>query len=582
MEASPFSCILYLTHLPPNPKSGFCSETKTYFSLDTNIIPLPPQNAPLSISDFIFSLFHSSASGSSSGLSTTTTAALIDSVTGDRISYSEFINQVESLAFSLQTQIGLSKGDTAFILSPAIPQISILYFSLFSLGVVISPSNPTCSVSEISHQFNLSKPAIAFATSKTAHKLIIPSLLLRYPIILLDSPEFNSMMTNKTIDPIRTNLDSVEVSQSDTAAILYSSGTTGRVKGVMLSHRNLISIIAGLNGVLRNTDSTTTSAVLLCTVPFFHIFGFVVILKAVAMGETLVVLTADQRFDVRRMMKSVGDFKVTHVAVAPPVVLAMTKGSSDDLVVGMSDYDLSSLKAVICAGAPLAMEVIARFRERYPNVVLSQGYGLTEAAGVFQAAYPDVIRRYGSVGRLGANFQAKVVDPETGAALPPCKQGELWVKGPTIMKGYVGEEEATTAILDSDGWLRTGDLCYIDNDGFLFVIDRLKELIKYKGYQVPPAELEELLQSNPDILDAAVIPYPNEEVGEVPMAFVVRRPRSSIDESQVMDFIAKQVAPYKKIRKVAFIDSIPKNAPGKILRKELIRLALSSRPTAKL
>ncbi|OVA17555.1 AMP-dependent synthetase/ligase [Macleaya cordata] len=552
---------------PIDPKSGFCVETKIYHSLRP-AVPLPPEHASLSISDYVLSLLHSR---SSSYLSTST--ALIDSVSGDRISYSEFINQVESLAFTLQTQIGLSKGDTAFILSPAIPQIPILYFSLFSLGVVISPSNPTCSVSEIAHQLNLSKPVIAFATSKTAPKLI-PVSLLRYPTILLDSPEFDSMM--KTKIPIRRKLldHPAEVTQSDTAAILYSSGTTGRVKGVILSHRNLTSFTAGIYA--HKSTERTSSAVVLCTVPFFHIYGLISILKAVVVGEALVVMM-DQRFDVGRMMKAVEDFKVTHLAVAPPVVLAMTKGYSDDLVVGRGGRnDLSSLETVSCGGAPLAMDVIARFRELFPKVVLGQGYGLTETSGgFFRTVGPEESHRLGSTGRLAANHQVKIVDPETGAALPPCRSGELWVKGPTVMKGYVADEEATSATLDTNGWLRTGDLCYIDNDGFLFVIDRLKELIKYKGYQVPPAELEELLQSHPDIVDAAVIPYPNEEAGQVPMAFVVSRPQISINESEIMDFIAKQVAPYKKIRKVAFIDSIPKNIQGKILRKELLKLALS-------
>ncbi|OVA07333.1 AMP-dependent synthetase/ligase [Macleaya cordata] len=551
-----------------DPKSGFCSETKIYYSLLPPAAHLPPENASLSITNYIFSLFHTRSSSPGK------TAAMIDSATGDRHSYSEFFQQIETLTISLQEQIGLCKGDTAFILSPTKLHIPILYFSLLSLGVVISPSNPTNTVSEISHQLNLCKPTIAFATSDTAHKL--PSLL-RHPTILLDSPDFQSMIKKTISSGKRKLIDSVEVSQSDTAAILYSSGTTGRVKGVMYTHRNLISAIADIFKPPTKTQKASSREVWFSAVPFFHVYGFAGCLKSVAMGETLVKTT--EMFDVGRMLKAVEDFKVTHLAVAPPVVVAMAKGVDLDMING---YDLSSLEAVLCGGAPLGMEVIARFRERFPNLALEQGYGLTECAGkVFGTFGPWESRRVNSVGKLAENLQAKIVDPDIGAALPPWKQGELWIRGPPVMKGYVGEEEATAATLDSDGWLRTGDLCYMDDDGFLFVIDRLKELIKYKGYQVPPAELEELLQSHPDIVDAAVIPYPNEEAGQVPMAFVVRRPKSSMDESQVMDFIAKQVAPYKKVRRVAFIDVIPRNAPGKILRKELIKLALS-RPTAKL
>ncbi|KAE8736299.1 4-coumarate--CoA ligase-like 5 [Hibiscus syriacus] len=172
-------------------------------------------------------------------------------------------------------------------------------------------------------------------------------------------------------------------------------------------------------------------------------------------------------------------------------------------------------------------------------------------------------------------MEAKVVDPETGDPLPPGQTGELLLRGPLVMKGYVGDEEASAETLDSEGWLRTGDLCYFDSEGLLYVVDRLKELIKYKAYQVPPAELEHLLLSHPGIADAAVIPWADEEAGEIPMAYVVRNNGSSITEAQVMDFIAKQVAPYKKIRRVAFINSIPKSAAGKILRRELINHSIS-------
>ncbi|KAM0979355.1 hypothetical protein ACFX13_015503 [Malus domestica] len=173
-------------------------------------------------------------------------------------------------------------------------------------------------------------------------------------------------------------------------------------------------------------------------------------------------------------------------------------------------------------------------------------------------------------------MKTKIVDPETGEALPPGKRGELWLRGPTIMKGYVGDDKATAETLDEDGWLKSGDLCYFDDEGFLYIVDRLKELIKYKAYQVPPAELEHILQSHPDVVDAAVIPYPDEDAWQIPMAYVVRKPGSNITEGQVMDFVAKQVAPYKKIRRVAFINSIPKSPSGKILRRELVTHALST------
>lgn len=285
------------------------------------------------------------------------------------------------------------------------------------------------------------------------------------------------------------------------------------------------------------------------------------------MGESLVLMG---KFDFVKMLEAVEMYKVTYIPVAPPLVVAMSKS---DLV---AKYDLSSLQALGCGGAPLGKEVSERFKARFPNIEINQGYGLTESCGsATRMIGPDETNRHGSAGRLAENTEAMVVDPVSGEAMPPGQHGELWLRGPTIMKGYAGDDAATAATLDSEGWLKTGDLGYFDSDGFLFIVDRLKELIKYKAYQVPPAELEHLLQSIPEIVDAAVIPFPDNEAGQIPMAYVVRKPGSSITGTQIMKFIAKQVAPYKKIRRVAFIDSIPKSPAGKVLRRELINHALS-------
>ncbi|KAM7487173.1 hypothetical protein LguiB_024657 [Lonicera macranthoides] len=513
-----------------DPNCGFCSQTKIYHSLRPHI-PLPPQSSPLSVTDYAFSLLQHSPE---------TTAALIDADTSLRVPYSQLLLRVQALAASLQHQIGLSKGDAAFILSPNSLNIPILYLSLFSLSVIVSPSNPASTISEISRQIQLCKPVIAFSTSDTAHKL--PSL--KYRTILLDSAEFDSMMTSPT-----ANFNRVDVYQSEAAAIMYSSGTTGKVKGVVLTHRNFISMLAVASSV---RPVRSSPAVSLCTVPYFHVYGFIYGVRSVALGISLVTM---KRFDLRLMMRGIEEFKVTHLPVAPPVVVAMV--NNDDVTAG---NNLSSLEVVLSGGAPLTNAMVERFKKKFHDVSL------------VQANESQII---GATGRLDPNCLAKIVDPRTGTGLPPFKQGELWLRGPSLMKGYVDDEEATKTVLDSEGWLRTGDLCYFDSEGFLFFVDRIKELIKYKGYQVAPAELEHLIQSHPDVIDAAVIPYPDEEADQVPMAFVVKRSGSTIDEFQIKDFVAQKVAPYKKIRRVSFINSIPKNAPGKALRKELIKLALS-------
>ncbi|GMI95189.1 hypothetical protein like AT5G63380 [Hibiscus trionum] len=539
-----------------DPKTGFCHKTRTYSSLWPPI-PLPPINQPLSLAEYCLSVFHrTSADGA--------TTFVVNATTGKTLSYSQFVSRVRSLAYSLQQRYSLCKNDVAFVLSPPSIHIPVVYFALLSLGIVVSPANPLSSNSEIAHQIQLCKPVVAFATSESSRK--IPSL--KRGTILLDSPEFLSLLTQSNMD--NDVIKRVKVEQSDTAAILYSSGTTGRVKGVMMTHRNLIARMAVphiFNTSQGEGNGKPRGSVTFLTVPLFHVFGFFILFAAVLTANSLVLV---ERFDFEEMLRAVEKYKVTGIPVSPPLVLAFVKS------VLTSKYDLSSLTLLGSGGAPLGKEVTERFNEKFPTVELLQGYGLTESVGgATSAVGAEEAARQGSVGRLGANMEGKIVDPETGEAVAPGQRGELWLRGPIVMKGYVGDEKATAETLDSEGWLKTGDICYFDSQGFLYIVDRLKELIKYKAYQVPPAELEHLLHSHPEIADAAVIPYPDEEAGQIPMAYVVRHTGSSITETQVMDFIAKQVAPYKKVRRVAFTNTIPKSPAGKILRRELVNHSLS-------
>ncbi|RLM87564.1 4-coumarate--CoA ligase-like 7 isoform X1 [Panicum miliaceum] len=532
-------------------RSGYCEATRTFRSLRPPV-PLPPKDAPLSFTAFAFSLLPSPPRAH---------PALLDAATGEAVSFPALRSQVRALAGALRSRLGLRRGDVAFVLAPARLDVPVLYLALLSIGAVVSPANPALTAAEVARLVALSEASVAFAVSSTAAKL--PAGL---PTVLLDSDQFRSFLRSEG-----RGEETVAVRQSETAAIQYSSGTTGRVKAAALSHRNFIAMAAGSHALAPKPRHGRRDSRMLLGAPMFHSLGFYFALKAVALGQTTVLVTdAVARRGVRGVVEAAERWAVTEMTASPPVVMAMAK----------EPCVLEALERVVCGGAALPTTAAERFRRRFPNVDLCMGYGSTEAGGISLMIGPEECNRIGSAGRVSENVEVKVMDHVTGEPLPVGQKGELLVRGPAVMTGYVGDDEANASAFDSQGWLKTGDLCYIDQDGFLFVVDRLKELIKYKGYQVPPAELELILQTLPGVVDAAVMPYPHEEAGQIPVALVVRQPGSKVTEAQIMDHVAKRVAPYKKIRKVLFVDSIPKSPAGKILRRQLanyVRYSVVSR-----
>jgi 4-coumarate--CoA ligase len=298
--------------------------------------------------------------------------------------------------------------------------------------------------------------------------------------------------------------------------------------------------------------------VALAALPFFHIYGMQVLMNGLLANGVTVITMA--RFDLPAALGLIQDKKVTQFFAVPPMVLALAKHPIID------QFDLSSLKLVFSGAAPLGADLAKEAADRIGCDVV-QGYGMTELSPVSHAT-PAGQSKPGSVGITVSNTECRIVDAD-GKEQGVGGEGELWIRGPQVMQGYFGNESATDATIDAEGWLHTGDVGRFDEDGHLYIVDRVKELIKYKGFQVPPAELEALLITHPDVADVAVIGVPDDEAGELPKAFIVRREGSSVSETDLQDFVKEKVASYKQVRQVAFVDEIPKSASGKILRRML-------------
>jgi len=477
-------------------------------------------------------------------------AALI-AADGTTRTYRDLWSHARKVARFLQDN-GIEKGDRVGIFSPNLVDYAAVFYGALLAGATVTTLNPLYREREIEHQLGDAEAVALFAFSPMAAPVEaarrnLPGLRHVWPIDGL--PELLGG-ASEGYRPVPIN------PREDVAVLPYSSGTTGLPKGVMLTHYN---IAANVKQSLA-ARNLTPDMVSLCVLPFFHIYGMTVLLGAgLALGATGIVM---MRFDVEQMLHLVGKHKMTNLFLAPPAVLAMANVSNP------SRFDTSSVRAIHSGAAPLAPEVAERVKSTY-GCVVSQGYGLTETSPTTNANPLDRIKLESCGPPVSDTFE-KIVSLDTGQELPAGEAGELAVRGPQVMKGYWKRPQETKDCLSADGWLLTGDIGWLDEDGYLYILDRKKEMIKYKGYQVAPAELEAVLLEHPAVLDAAVIPKPHLEGGEIPKAFVVLREGFQASPEELMAFVAEKVAPYKKIREVEYVSEIPKTASGKILRRDLI------------
>jgi acyl-CoA synthetase (AMP-forming)/AMP-acid ligase II len=491
--------------------------------------------------------------------------AKIAVIDGDRtFTFQQLDDLSDKFASALAAQ-GVSKGDHIGLLAPNCVEFEIAFYGIIKTGAVATTINSGYREREIAHQLNDSEAKILIvhqALKEMADAAQDMAKGVTKTIII--EPDSNDAGTFwGLIESAPSAVPSVLVNpKEDLVALPYSSGTTGLSKGVMLTHHNLTSNVHQF--IDRKEEGATRSDdIVLVHLPLFHIYGLELLMNAsIGAGATQIMMG---RFDMEEFLRLMSSHKVTMLFTAPPVGLGLTQYP------GVDKYDLSALRVGLIGAAPLSADLQSRLQEKLGFPII-QGYGMTEASPVTHADFVEPDRqRMGSIGQAMADTEQKVVGLEDDTKEVDVGEiGELMVRGPQVMKGYYNNAQATTDTLTEDGWLHTGDIVRMDSDRYVFVLDRKKELIKYKGFQVPPAELEGVLLEHPGIADAAVIGKLDEESGEIPKAFVVRSAGSEVSDSDVMSFVADKVATFKHIREVEFIDAIPKNASGKILRRILI------------
>jgi acyl-CoA synthetase (AMP-forming)/AMP-acid ligase II len=471
--------------------------------------------------------------------------AVIESETGATLTYRALAEGARRVAAGI-AKAGIRPGDPVAVALPNCLDFVLAWYGALRAGAWVVPMNPLYTPSEMEHQLR---------DSGARHLVTVPERTG-----VLASAVETIWTTGSTWDALLDNHDAapaIATAPTDLAALPYSSGTTGKPKGVMLTHRNILANIRQIHqfGDCQEND------LIVNMMPLYHAAGLNYMLNPLmASGGTLVLM---RRFDLETWLGLMEQYRATAIGGPPPVMLAVTKSPL------WERFRLDSLRYALCGAAPLGADLQQAFEER-TGLLLRQLWGMTEGTSAVAAAPVDRSRRkFGSCGFMLGSSEARVVDIASGRDLGAGETGELWIRGPNVTQGYWRQPEANADTQGGDGWLRTGDIGYFDEDGCVFLVDRLKELIKYNALQVAPAELEDIVQTHPAVRDAAVVGAPDEKAGEIPMAFVVRKAGASLEAAELMEYVAARVAPHKKIRAVEFVEEIPKSPTGKTLRRML-------------
>ncbi|XP_029176537.1 4-coumarate--CoA ligase 1-like isoform X2 [Nylanderia fulva] len=495
---------------------------------------------------------------------------IIDGHSGNRMTNKELLEKSVKFANFLQ-RYGIKIGDRISIASENRIDWLIPACATFYIGAILAPYNPLYTEYEFQHILNIAKPSIILVSRRTERLItkVISNLSWKIELIELDDEPFTTNM--RTLKDILNNEQAVDFlgykatdigdSSRHPSAILCSSGTTGFPKGVTWSHKNILAFMVKIKEPeyldIKQRDR------LLILLPFFHGYALGMLLISIYTGCITVMMPA---FEPKLFLDLIQRHQLTHLPLVPPILTFLAKHPLVD------KYDFRSVRELICGAAPLAKDIAAAVKTRLGVKSIRNGYGMTELAVVsnLSARDDEDSSENTTVGVSLPGFLSKVVDLETQETLETGQVGEICFQGEQLMLGYWNNSEATRQTIDHDGWLHTGDVGYFDDKGRIYVVDRIKELIKYKGYQVSPSEIETVLLSHPAVKDAAVTGRPDERNGEIPMAFIVRQPGATITEQNLQDFVKKKLSPQKWLHGgVQFVDAIPKNPSGKILRREL-------------
>ncbi|MBN6188401.1 long-chain fatty acid--CoA ligase [Aneurinibacillus sp. BA2021] len=472
-----------------------------------------------------------------------------------KVTYGELDRTIAQYATYLQ-QNGIEAGDVVALSCYNTPEFIYIYFAIARLGATVVPLNLTLTMEEITYIIRNADTKALFIHENILTKLHMPAAQLQAALglqnVFIINPDTSAAIA--AIEPA----EMVGVNPRTISTLLYTSGTTGKPKGAMLSHENLLANTVSCNRLLQLNEKD----VFMCVLPMFHTFGFTTsVLLPLYAGAAIVIHEA---FHPKEIMQSLVQNHVTVFCGVPAMYVVLAQALRSGKV------EFPDLRLAVCGGSAMPVEVLNLFNHQY-HIPLVEGYGLTEASPVVSLNPLDGEKKAGSIGKPLPGVNVRIVD-EKGNDQPAGGEGELLVQGPNVMQGYYKLEETTKETI-VDGWLHTGDIAYMDEEGYIFIVDRKKDMIITRGLNVYPREIEEVLYRHPAVLEAAVIGVPDSVKGEVVKAFVVPKEGETLDRRSVLDFLKPHLANYKMPRFVDVVDTLPKNAAGKILKKELRNLS---------